>query len=101
MPQIPLNDDDLRALLEDITNAEKLSLPGPAKQTWVIACQLQRHTQSLPPTWAWLLVKLLDVLIPILIEWLKHKYGDNWITKTKDTLELDRLPWQDSSAPRP
>jgi len=81
-------------LIEDIVTAERLGLPGPAKHGWVLAHQLIRRAQSPPPSWIWLLAILLEKLIPIVLDWLKKKYGDQWPETTSQLLLVKKLPWE-------
>jgi hypothetical protein len=86
-------DDELRTIIQDIATAESFPLPGPAKQGWVIAQQINRRCTSPPPVWIWLIAKAMEAIIPALLDWLKTKYGDNWLTKITDSLGAKKLPW--------
>jgi len=88
------DDKDIYSILRDICIAENYGIPGPAKHAWVVAEQIRRHTTSPSPIWIWLLIKLLDTLIPEIIEWLKKKYGDKWPEKVLPSIEAGALPWQ-------
>lgn len=90
------DDDDLHDTLCDMAAAELLPLPNHGKHQWVIACAIARRAQSPPPVWAWLLMRLLDQLLPFLVAWLKDKYGDDWATRLRSVLAARKLPWQRS-----
>jgi hypothetical protein len=83
----------MRDLLEDLVAAESLPLPGFAKQNYAIACQVNRHTQSPPPAWIFLLIRALEVIIPELIKWLKDHYGTTWAGKLAALLSEGKTPW--------
>ncbi len=90
------SDNDIHDLLCDMASAEELPLPGAGKHQWVVAAAIVRRAQSPPPVWTWLLVRLLDQLIPFLIEWLKEKYGSDWALHLRELLKGKFLPWLDS-----
>jgi len=86
-------------LLEDLATAEAQPLPGFARHAWVIARQLQRHSQS-PPPWAIsLLIIILDRIIPILLDWLKQHYGPAWPQQVRQLIANGQLPWQSPNSP--
>lgn len=89
-----LNDKQLGALLQDICYAESLNLPGVGKHNWVVASQILQNSQSPPPIWIWLLVKLLETLIPAVLDYLKQKFGADWPTTTMTKISKGQLPWQ-------
>jgi hypothetical protein len=88
-----LSNQELLAIVSDIAHAEELPIPGFARQAFVIAQAIQRAHQSEAPVWIWLLVKMLEQLIPAILDWLKARYGDAWPTKISDFLRQERLPW--------
>jgi hypothetical protein len=88
-----LSEKELLDVVSDIARAEELQLPGFARQQYVIALAIGRASQSPPPIWIWLLVKVLEALIPEILEWLKARYGDAWPAKVADYLTQGRLPW--------
>lgn len=87
-------DADLRDLLMDMCVAEASAVPGIARQAFVIAHAAMRAAKSPPPVWIWLIVVMLEKIIPVILDWLKKKYGDDWPTKTIEALSKGRLPWQ-------
>lgn len=70
-----LDDKFLDDLCTDISKAERLNLPGPAKHGFVVACQIQRYSHSDPSPVVWILIALLEKLIPIVVDWLKKHYA--------------------------
>lgn len=96
---LTLTDDELRDLIGDIAAAESLELPGPAKQVWVIAEQTHKRALSPQPTWIFLLVRLLEMIIPELLDWLKTKYGKDWPERTLAALKNGYLPWHIARRP--
>lgn len=91
MPHLSI---DLNTLTEDILEAESQAVPGFARNHWVIARQIQRHCTSPPPIWISLVVALLERLIPLVLDYLKHKYGDNWPSAAAKALADKTLPWR-------
>jgi len=89
-----LTHNDLLDLCLDLCAAEQLLLPGPARQAWVIASQTIKRAQSPPPVWIWFATLLLEKLIPILLEWIKARYGTDWTAKIHDKLKAGQLPWE-------
>jgi len=85
---------DLDHLTEDIIDAECEDVPGFVRHQWVIARQIQRHAESPPPVWISLVMTLLDKLIPLLLDYLKKKYGDKWPAAARDALLNKALPWR-------
>ena len=77
------NNEFVNNLTLDMAEAENLQVPGIAKHHWVVARQIQRYSKSPPPTWVWLLVTLLEKVIPIVLEWLRKNYGDSWPAKVR------------------
>jgi len=93
-PTMQFTHDDIRDVLRDMVLAENLHIPGEAKQAWVIAEQIRQHGHSPSPVWIWLLIEVLQVLIPKLLAWLKKKYGEDWPGKITDAIQERTLPWQ-------
>lgn len=91
-----LSNDEMIALVRDIALAEQHALPGPAKEAWVVASALGRKSESPPPVWVWLLMKMLELVIPEILAWLKQRYGEAWPTHTLEAIKQGRLPWQNS-----
>lgn len=91
---ITFTDTDLRDLLMDMCVAEAAGVPGIARQSLVIVQAAMRKAKSPPPVWIWLLTVMLEKVIPIILAWLKAKYGDEWPTKTITALSKGLLPWQ-------
>lgn len=100
MPVIPLTDDFMLEILHDISLAEHKGLPGPAKHDWVVAACVSRHCDSPPPTWIYLLMQTLNVVIPVLVKWLERKYGQRWLSHLDQSLIHDKAPWQNSDQPK-
>jgi len=96
---VNITHDHLLQLLADIVSAEELPVPGVARQQWVIASTLSRLTHSAPPIWVWLVVRLLEALIPEVIAWLKGHYGDQWRSATASAIARGRLPWHKHETP--
>jgi len=90
---LSFSDDDMLSLVADIAAAADMPIPGRARHSWVIANQMRRRQQSPPPQWIWLLIELLEKLIPFLIDWLKKNYGENWIDQLHSIVARGRLPW--------
>lgn len=88
-----LTDRELLDLVSDIAAAEDLPVPGFARQQYVIALAIGRASKSPPPVWIWLLVKVLEALIPEILDWLKARYGDAWPTQLAEFLTAGKLPW--------
>jgi hypothetical protein len=87
------SNDDFATLLMDILEAEALPIPGIARHHYVVARQIGRACASPPPAWIWILVKALDYIIPVILQAIKDKYGDEWPTKLGQAL-LDKVtPW--------
>lgn len=86
--------DELLDLVGDICAAEQMNLPGPARHAWVLAHQIIKRAQSPPPVWIWFLILILEKLIPALLDWLKKKYGDEWLQKVSNKLKTGLLPWE-------
>jgi hypothetical protein len=94
-----LNDFPFAKLLIDMADVETLSLPGPAKHHYVIASVVNTISTSPPPVLVWLIYLILNQAIPILLEWLKSKYGEAWPTDVKSAIAAGRLPWSNTSSP--
>ncbi|MDP2323894.1 MAG: hypothetical protein Q8N51_07680, partial [Gammaproteobacteria bacterium] len=75
---LEITDADLRDLLRNMAVAESAAIPGVARQCLVIGQAVTRKSQSPPPVWIWLLVIALEKGIPLLLEWLKKHYGEEW-----------------------
>lgn len=93
----PLKDDEIMDLLSDIVAAEAMPLPSFAKHEWVRTCQLNKRCQSPPPDWIWILSKLIDAILPIIIEYLKKRYGTKWPARLANCIAAGVLPWRDSA----
>lgn len=100
-PLLSLTTDDLTSIALDIIDAETAQLPGPAKHAYVVAAACNRASKSPPPVWVWVLITVLDKLIPLVIDWLKKRYGQEWPDKLKIDLAQGMLPWQNSKPPTP
>jgi len=87
-------DEDMKSILANMVLAEANVGPGPAKHWWVVGEELRRHTRSPMIPWAWILVEVLNILIPKLLEWLKKKFGDQWPDQVTASLQAGKLPWQ-------
>lgn len=96
MEILSLSNDDLLALVTDIAVAEAHDIPGPAREAWVIASALGRKTHSPPPVWIWLLMKMLELVVPEILDWLKKRYGEAWPAHTLAAVKQGKLPWQNS-----
>lgn len=91
---------DLSDLVDDILAAEQMALIGPARHKWVMAKQIERRLQSPPPIWIWILMTMLDSIIPQLIAELKKRFGSNWPTSAAAAIATGGLTWlRASSAP--
>jgi hypothetical protein len=80
-------------LLLHMADAERLPIPAPAKHHFVITSCLNSQCTSPPPQLIWLLYLLLDKMIPVLLDWLKKKYGSNWPALIKEQILTGDLPW--------
>jgi hypothetical protein len=90
-----LQPEDIPTVLKAIVAAEKKSLPGPAKKAWVTAEMCNYYSASPPPDWVLLLFCVLDKLIDVLLDYLKHKYGDDWPERLASALRRKVMPWED------
>lgn len=88
-------------LLLDMADAEKLPLPGPAKHAYVSASIVNALSTSPPPAMVWFLYMILNQLIPIVLEWLKKKYGDTWAGEVHTAILSGQIPWAKPTAVRP
>jgi len=94
-----LNDFPFTKLLLDMADVDTLSLPGPGKHAWVMSSVINAISTSPPPVLVWLIYMILNQAIPILLEWLKSKYGATWPTDVKSAIAAGRLPWTNTAAP--
>jgi len=95
---IPINVGDVTY---QMALAEHHGLPGFAKHQHVLLAICAPHIKSDPPSWLWLLAKLLDTLIPLLLDWLKKRYGDKWPHAVIDAHHRGKEPWHESNPATP